>query len=247
MEKASWGNYYDINTMYVDLDAVEKIRQQDTENLRRTYEAAYANAKIRNIDVVSQYTGMFTAENTTIASDVIIEFDDGRMLSMFFNKEVDGLYTASVNTTYSGDEKELAFENAMNFVDVHQLVPFGMFERFLTTKNPIKGKELSDATYLVVERFQPQYHEQVTESLTAFYEKGYLIENCVLDLRYDKEKNMLYHDITLIGKDSQGTAVMRTKLYTTYEGLIPPSAEDITIYKDGCTDALAEDLARIFG
>ena len=165
---------------------------------------------------------------------------------MSFNKEIDGLYAAYVVNTYAG-ETEQAFEKAMNFIGGHQLTPFGMFERFLTVKEPIKGNELSDAVILVVERFQTKYHEQVTESLTAFYEKGYLIEDCVLDLRYDKERKMLYNDMTLIAKDAQGTAIMKTRLYTTYEGLIPPTEDDITIYTDGCTEELAEDFAKIFG
>lgn len=246
METASWGNYYDINSLYIQLNDMEEIREQDTENLKKTFDAAYGNAKIKNIDVTSQYGAMYTEENTIVCSDVFIEFDDGRMLSMSFNKEIDGLYSAYVVNTYAG-ETEQAFEKAMNFIGVHQLIPFGMFERFLTVKEPIKGNELSDAVILVVERFQAKYHEQVTESLTAFYEKGYLIEDCVLDLRYDEERKMLYNDMTLIAKDTQGTAIMKTRLYTTYEGLIPPTEDDITIYTDGCTEELAEDFAKLFG
>ena len=246
METASWGNYYDINSLYIQLNDMEEIREQDTENLKKTFDAAYGNAKIKNIDVTSQYGAMYTEENTIVCSDVFIEFDDGRMLSMSFNKEIDGLYAAYVVNTYAG-ETEQAFEKTMNFIGGHQLTPFGMFERFLTVKEPIKGNELSDAVILVVERFQTKYHEQVTESLTAFYEKGYLIEDCVLDLRYDEERKMLYNDMTLIAKDTQGTAIMKTRLYTTYEGLIPPTEDDITIYTDGCTEELAEDFAKLFG
>ncbi len=246
METASWGNYYDINTMYVSIDGVEKIREQDTENLKKTFDAAYGQAKIKNIDVTSQYGGMYTEENTIVCSDVFIEFDDGRMLSMGFNKEIDGLYAAYVVNTYAG-ETEQAFENAVNFIDVHQLVPFGWFETLMTSENILKDGKPTLLMESLSARFQPQYREQVTESVTAFHGKDYGIEDCVLDLRYDEERKMLYNDMTLIAKDTQGTAIMKTRLYTTYEGLIPPTEDDITIYQDGCTDALAEDLAKIFG
>ena len=83
--------------------------------------------------------------------------------------------------------------------------------------------------------------------MTAFYQKDYLVQDCILTLRFDEEKQMLYYEMVLIAEDVQGTAIMKTKLYHTYEGLIPPEEDMIVIYQEGCTEELAADLANFFG
>lgn len=246
MKKVTYAEMYDYVGVDVDISDAEVIRQQDMENIRKTYEAAYKDAKILCMDVKSGYFQTYGLNTRVLATDVTVYFVDGREVQLSFTKDIDGLYGVSAFVPNASSE-EIAFEEAIEFNLFHRMAPFGWFEKLLTNENPLKDKKLNDAVIGVVYRFQPQYHEQVTESLTAFYEKGYLIEDCVLDLRYDKERKMLYNDMTLIAKDTQGTAIMKTRLYTTYEGLIPPTEDDITIYTDGCTEELAEDFAKLFG
>ncbi len=246
MKQASWNNYMDINSMYIRTDEIEKIRRQDTENLKEAFDAAYGGTSIKNIDIVSEHVGVFLEDSSAIVTTVMVELDDGSLIELQFAKGSDGFYTAYVNNAFGGEAEE-AFEKAMNYIDLHQLAPFGWFETLLTSEHPLRDGMLSNGMEGVTERFQPQYWEQVKESLTAFYEKGYRIEHCVLDLRYDQEKHMLYNDVLLTAADETGRAVLHTRLYTTYEGLIPPEADMTTIYTDSCTEELAADLANLFG
>ncbi len=150
--------------------------------------------------------------------------------------------------TAGDDNAEKAFEKAINFAENHRLTPYGFFEYLLITDgeylslNSIRGRIPG-----ILDRFQEQYHKRIEKSITQFYMKDYLVEDCILTMRYDEEKQMLYHEAVLIASDAQGTAIMKTRLYSTYEGLIPPEDDMTTIYQDGCTDALAEDLAKLFG
>ena len=246
MERASWSNYLDINSCYIQTDEIEEIRRQDTENLKKAFDAAYGGTSIQNIDILSEHTGIFLDESAAVTTNVMVALDDGSLIEMEFSKADDGLYTGYVINAFGGEAAQ-QFEKAMNYIDLHQLAPFGWFETLLTSEHPLRDGTLSNNMTGVTERFQPQYHQQVEKGLTAFYEKGYRIEHCVLDLRYDQEKNMLYHDALITAADASGQAVLHTRLYTACEGLIPPEEDMITIYQDGCTDALASDLANLFG
>lgn len=248
MQGVTWAETLDLAGIEMDASDTEELRRQDTDNLRNAYEAAYGDAKIKRIDVESMHVGSY---NTTSAVLTLatVELADGRVVDMQFNKEFDGLYSACVmGRTAGNDNAETAFERAVNFTECHDLVPYGFFEYLLQTDgeslslNEIRGKMSG-----ILERFQDAYDERLNKSMTAFYQKDYLVEDCILTLRYDEEKQMLYHEAVLIAGDAQGTAIMKTRFYSTYEGLIPPEEEMITIYSDGCTEELAEDLAHLFG
>ncbi len=246
MKRITWAEALDLAGVEIDSSEFEELRRQDTENIRKTYEIAYGEAKVKHIDVKSMHIGSF---NTTSAvmTDVTVEFADGRIIDMDFVKELDGFYSAFVMRSGSTPE-EYAFAQAVNFADNHRLAPYGQFEYLMTTDgkslslNSIRGR-----TPGILSRFCEEYHERVEKSYVQFYMKDYLVEDCILTLRYDEEQQMLYYETVLVAEDAEGTAILKTKLYHTYKGLIPPTEEDITIYQDGCTDALAKDLAKIFG
>ncbi|MBR6617107.1 MAG: zf-HC2 domain-containing protein [Oscillospiraceae bacterium] len=243
MKKVTYAEMYDYVGVDVDISDAEVIRQQDMENIRKTYEAAYKDAKILCMDVKSGYFQTYGSNTRVLATDVTVYFVDGREVQLSFTKDIDGLYGVSAFVPNASSE-EIAFEEAIEFNLIHRMAPFGFTERLLMKKEQTFGvlqlKEL-------VDRFQPDCHEKLEKSFTEFYHKEYLVEDCILTLRFDDEKQMLYHEAILIASDAQGTAIMKTRLYTTYEGLIPPTEDDITIYTDGCTEELAENFAKIFG
>ncbi len=248
MQYITWAETMDLAGMEIDVSEFEELRRQDTENLRNAYETAYGDAKIKRIDVESMHVGsLYTS--SAVLTHATVELADGRVVDMQFNKDFDGLYSVNVmGRTAGNDAAEIAFEQAVNFTECHALVPYGFFEYLLETDgeslslNDIRGRMPG-----ILERFQDAYDEQINKSMTAFYQKDYLVEDCMLTLRFDEEEQMLYYETVLVTEDAEGTAIMKTRLYQTYEGLIPPEEDMITIYQDGCTEELAVDLANFFG
>ncbi len=248
MQHITWSEAMDLAGIEIDISEFEELRRQDTENIRNAYEAAYRDAKIKRIDVESMHVGSLHT-SSAVLTYATAELADGRVVDMQFNKDFDGLYSATVmGRTAGNDAAETAFERAVNFTECHALLPYSFFEYLLRTDgeylslNDIRGRMSG-----ILERFQDAYDEQVNKSMTAFYQKDYLVEDCILTLRFDEEQQMLYYETVLVAEDAEGTAIMKTKLYHTYEGLIPPAEDMITVYQDGCTDALAADLMTFFG
>ncbi len=247
MAESSWGDCAEINAIDFTITDYAVIREQDTQNLQKAYDAAFGDAKVERIKVSSEYTGSAADGSCIVYSRAVIDYENGKQMTVDFTKREDGLYSGYFMGADTTDEMR-AFRRALNYVDEHELVPRGWLEELLRTgDSPLNDAQISFAMPGILERFDGSYHTQVEESVAAFYRKGYLVENCVLNLRYDEEKQMLYHEAMLTAKDAQGAAVMQTRLYSTYEGLIPPEEGMTTIYQDGCTEALAEDLAHLFG
>ncbi len=247
MAESSWGDCAEINAIDFTITDYAVIREKDTENLQRAYDAAFGDTKVERIKVDSEYTETAAEGSSLVYSRAVITYENGKQLMVDFTKREDGLYSGHFMGEDATEEMR-AFRRALNYVDEHELVPRGWFEELLLTgDSPLNDAQINYAMPGILERFAAAYHTQVEESITAFYRKGYLVEDCVLNLRYDDEKQMLYHETVLIASDAQGTAIMNTRLYSTYEGLIPPEEDMTTIYRDGCSDALAEDLAHLFG
>lgn len=244
----TWMDMTEINSMEVQITDMYTLHEQDVKNIGETYAAAYGDAKVKNIDVKSQHVGLYSMEdNTSIDTQVVIQYEDGRQLSMEVVRDVDGLFSVYV-LQQAEHPKADAFEYAVNYADYHEPVPYGWFEMLLETKGePANEKRLNFMMPGVLDRFDDAYDAQVEEAVTAFYKKGYEVDNCIMELCYDEEREQLYQDFILTAHDAQGSAVMQTRLYQTYLGMIPPTADMVTVHTDGCTEALAEDVAKIFG
>ncbi len=247
MTKCSWGDYGEIDAVNFSFQDYLIIHKHDMENLKQAYEKAFGDTRVESIKVSSEYASMASEPSSVVYTRAVIAYENGEHLIIDFHKREDGLYSGYCMETGESEE-HLDFEKALNYVDEHELVPRGWFEELLMTgETPLTEEQIGYAMSGILERFDAAYHEQLKASLSAFYQKGYLVDNCILTLRYDEEKRMLYHDAVLFAKDGQGSAIMQTRLYTTYRGLIPPMEDDITICTDGCTAALASDLANLFG
>ncbi len=247
MTKCSWGDCGEIDAVNFTFQDYLIIHKHDMENLKQAYEKAFGDTCVESIKVSSEYASMASDASSVVYTRAVIAYENGEHLIIDFHKREDGLYSGYCMETGESEE-HLDFEKALNYVDEHELVPRGWFEELLMTgETPLTEEQIDYAMPGILERFDAAYHEQLKASLTTFYQKGYLVDNCILTLRYDEEKRMLYHDAVLFAKDGQGSAIMQTRLYTTYRGLIPPEADMTTVYTDGCTDALASDLANLFG
>ncbi|MBQ8010102.1 MAG: zf-HC2 domain-containing protein [Oscillospiraceae bacterium] len=248
MAESSWSNALKINNVHFTMQDYEIIRMQDTENLKKAYENAFAENEVDRISVRSNYTGMYNDSACVVYTIAELYFENGSQIEVHFTKESDGLYSGYYMSSANTEERN-DFQHAFNYVNQHELLPDGWFEELLMTgESGLTDEKIEYMMPGILERFEESHHEQIETSLKAFYQRGYQISQCSLSkLCYDKERNMLFYDIFVTAKDTQGTAILHTRLYSTYEGLIPPEEDMITIHTNGCTDALAADLAKLFG
>ena len=72
MKKVTYAEMYDYVGVDVDISDAEVIRQQDMENIRKTYEAAYKDAKILCMDVKSGYFQTYGSNTRVLATDVTV-------------------------------------------------------------------------------------------------------------------------------------------------------------------------------
>ena len=99
--------------------------------------------------------------------------------------------------------------------------------------------------YSIVNKFAPEYKEAVETSVTKFYKTGCAVTDCVFtEDDYDENINR-YFDMYLTAEDEQGTAVMTARVYRGYDGFIKP--DSVTVFRNGCSDELAESLELFFG
>ncbi|MGN0700468.1 MAG: hypothetical protein ACI4J8_05645, partial [Oscillospiraceae bacterium] len=106
------------------------------------------------------------------------------------------------------------------------------------------NSNLSLTEKFTAERFASEFSEEVGKSAAEFLSKGYVTECEFSDDRFDDDINR-YFDMYLTAADEQGTALLSARIYRRYDGLVKP--ESVTIYRNGCTDELAQDLEHFFG
>lgn len=220
------------------LRSIEKIKENDKLLLAEAYEKSYGNSKVKDIDVSSVYEQMLSEDSYTISNKVKIKFEDGQILNIDLSKSTDGKYISDV---YTGRIDECSFfESALQFSNWHEIYPVGIIE-ILMPKDDISSGITS-------RRFAEQYREAYINSKTNFLEAGFTADNLFISRpRYDEDKKMLYYNINIEANDSSGSAVMITRLYYDYKGLIPPEKSTVKVYTNGCTPELEEALINFFG
>lgn len=210
-------------------DEVEEI---DKKILKETYEKDYGNTKVKNISVKSCYVQVSTEETYMIPNAVTYEYEDGRTLEVIFIKESDGLYKLYLPSYESADINS-EFKAALGYFSYHT--------NYLTF-------DKSAENYYEEDYFNKEYYDEYIESRKNFNEAGFETDNIIQgERRFDKEKNMLYYDITIEASDDKGSAILTTRLYYDYLGFIPPERDTINVYTDNCTPELEEALYNFFG
>lgn len=230
-------------------DIVSRLKEQDKKNLTETYLSAYGDTEVKSISVKSAYSLDVVSTpdyKATIRNNIRIKFKDGRTFETDLLKNPDGKYIcpklyASNSFLIESDKMppdELTFHNAISQANHRDVLSSSIFEYMIKNRKPTK-----DYTGM----FHEQYIDDVTAGKNAFSEKGFITNAYCSDYRFDRSKNMLYHDMTLLAEDDKGTAVMMARIYYDYMGLYPPEKDSIKIYSDNCTPELEEVLYNFFG
>ncbi|MDE7098692.1 MAG: zf-HC2 domain-containing protein [Ruminococcus sp.] len=250
VDSISRGDRFEIQ--YINHDDLKK---KDIQLLQQAFQDAYGDTKVTEIRVQSYYDG--AAEMIYDASDaysvynvVNIIFENGKDFTMYLRRNKDGKYIADYHyiTEYTSDirdisDEEIAFYNAVNFANYHDMSTYG-----LTTKLLMSNKTSEKATSMYAGRFRKEYRNQVNESRNNLINKGYTITNAYFSYaRYDTEKDMPYYEVTIQAEDSKGSAVMTTRIYFDYMGFYPPEKDSINIFNNNCTSELEEALYNFFG
>lgn len=218
--------------IFIYTGILDEVKEIDIKILKETYEKDYGNTKVKNISVKSRYLQVTTEDTYTIPNLVTYEYEDGRTLEVIFMKESDGLYKLRV-PAYQLEDINSEFVAALGYFSYHT--------------NYLKFDKSAE-NYYEEDYFNKEYYDEYIESRKNFNEAGFETNNIVQgERKFDKEKNMLYYDITIEASDDKGSAILTTRLYYDYLGFIPPEKDTMNVYTDNCTPELEEALYNFFG
>ncbi|MDE6004429.1 MAG: zf-HC2 domain-containing protein [Oscillospiraceae bacterium] len=238
---------------------------QIKNNLEEIYQDTFGDTGLKSIKINTCYETCYEngISESIPVSDVSIIYADGQEVNFYLYRNLDGKFF--VNSAYISDnnglsDKIITFENCLHYVSYPEIDPNEFFAKVITAlglradeeKGIVDEKErnrrLQFLTAAATGRFAPEYREQLKKNILEFYQQGYYMNECYFSkFHYDKEKNLLYQLMTITAEDSQGSAVLITKIYSDYNGLIPPSQDMGKVYQDNCTEQLAENLLKLFG
>lgn len=242
----TWGKNNNLHTYGYS----EEIRAQDVERLNQTYQAAYGDTSVKHISVKSYYAQMYAVNSRVIASEVEVEFQDGRTLMFWMGKDIDGLYLCEVGGVSLGvySDSETEFANALDFAHGHEHEPRGLIEKAVSTDEVPSEERREELSSFVAGHFAPDVRERVQAGMAAFYQQGYYTPECAFSaLRYDEQRKAFYYVVTLTARDDAGEAILFTRLYSSHQGLLPPEDTQSTIGENDCTAELTEALGKFFG
>ena len=228
----------------------DEIHARDIADLKASFQAAYGGSEVGRISVQSCYDYPREGGPSVIYTDICIRYKDGNILELEGGKDEEGLFGFSVITSSNeNDVQEAAaqeFQDVMRYVNHHGNNSLFISEVLFTTEKLPADPETRFT--LLSHRFQPAYQTSAIDSIKSFLGKGYCTTYCTISApRYDAERHMLYYEMTLTGRDTRGTAILAGRMYFDHTGYIPPQPEDVTVYRNGCTDGLAEALLHFFG
>lgn len=232
-----------------DPDTFEKIQQKKADELSQAYEAAFGNAEAEKVYVYSQYDRLNDTNAYYIRTYCLIRYNEGSVLGFALTKSYDNRFAADIGELATHDfEAGTAFDtcfamiNNMNGRDEKWTKQF--LANVMLTDSQVQ-EDTESKVYSIVNKFAPEYKEAVETSVTEFYKTGCAVTDCVFtEDDYDENINR-YFDMYLTAEDEQGTAVMTARVYRGYDGFIKP--DSVTVFRNGCSDELAESLEHFFG
>lgn len=254
MQHASNGSISTVwESKYIQLEA-----EQDTQLLSEAYEETFGSTTVKHILVHSEYTPYDTkkAASKPVISYAKIFYADGRSLDLEIYRDMDGLYRCEATGLGYTEEDMEGFAGqklvrALHFIATHKVQSGWVMEVCMT--KPVPESDDPDATdrlerrceLMTRNRFTPDCADRIAKQCRAFFEKGYIVQNCDLsEVHYDEETRTLYYRLYVTASDGDGTAALCAKLPFTYEGLHAQS--EVSVYRSGCGDALAKDLENLF-
>lgn len=227
----------------------EKINEKSADELLQAYEASFGRAKVKNIDIGSSYSLLPEPNAVMILTNCIIEYENGSVLELELVKNYDNRFMTSA-LGFSADDSDAAgkFVSCFNLFSsksgYNDFVNKTILERIFTLTESADNRNMLLIEKFTAERFAPEFADEVGKSVADFFAKGYVTECEFSDDRYDDDINRYFH-MYLTAADEQGTALLCARIYRRYDGLVKP--ESVTIYTNGCTDELAQDLEHFFG
>lgn len=241
---------YDNNLRYrTDNTAYENILSKNAKELADAYEAAFGNTEVKSIDIHSCYTVPAEPNSFVVWSDCIIKYSDGSMLQIGLMKNYDNRFSASAGLLRSNNREAVnTFVNCFNLISASaedfDFTNKYVLERIFSRSQPTEVDELKNIGLMTAIRFAPEYQEELKQAISEFFAKGYITECSFSEDRYDENLSR-YFDMYLTARDGQGTALLTTRIYRRYDGLVKP--ESVTIFRDACSDELALNLEHFLG
>lgn len=221
---------------------IDEMRANHIKTLEETFEKAYGDTKVTDIDVDSTYNQMYADNSIVICSTLTLTFENGKVFSADFFKDVDGLYRAESMWYVAEDDfnAEEEFSNALNFSSWNEVYPLGLVEALIKNENPTKN--------MLLNKFHLDCQEAIKNGRDSFLEKGFVVDNFFFSrYRFDEDLEMFYYDAAMDASDSQGTAQLRTRIFYDHMGMMAPEKDQVVIYTNGCTPELEEALSTFFG
>ncbi len=213
----------------------EDIRKEETKVLKKLYDDSYGKKKIKKIKIKTEYSFVYVEKKLVPITTADIIYTDNDTIFLYFFKGSDGFYIV-----YPQNNFDTKLMQCILHMSWHDMCLRDFYKNSLE-----KATEPIDST--TKNRFSYEYKEKASVSISSFFEKGFTVDNCTFSkLFYDKEKNMTYVDTIITASDNKGKAIMQTKLYIDYFGLLIPDSE-YSVVTDGCTDELKESLMHFFG
>lgn len=230
-----------------DPETYEKIQQKKADELSKAYEAAFGDAKAEKVYVYSRYDRLNDTNAYYIRTYCIIRYNEGSVLGFALTKSNDNRFAADIGEMATHDsDAGTAFDTCFKMINNMNGRDEKWTKQFLARvmRTDTEG-ETEQKVYCIVNKFAPEYKEAVRAAATDFYEKGYAVTGCVFTEDDYDEDIVRYFDMYLTAQDEQGAAVMKARIYRGYDGFIKP--DSITVYRNGCSDELAQSLENFFG
>lgn len=235
---------YNVSLNWSRID-YEQMNKKDIENFVRCYKAAFGDTGIFKINVRSYYGGDLEepgGRSKFIVTDAEVTYDDNRVLLMYFYKDRDLSYYCRFSGGMN-DEEGAALQRSLNYISEKQDPGFDWIFTLMKKNLPLDGADAESMSYWL-----KGDSDRLLSSINAFYDKGYSITDALMsDLFYDPDRDMLYLNMRLTAEDSRGSAELHTRVYRDYMGYYAPDPADCEVFRNGCTDGLAEALAHYFG
>lgn len=225
--------------------------EQAKKNLEITYQNAFRDTSPKTIKINTCYDQTIIASENIPVSNINIIYQDGQELNLYVIRNLDGNLLVNLGYLASSNlvsDEIIAFTNCLRYASRPEIDPKGFIEAVLTTENIPDVQKQETISHFATLRFAPEYRETLEKSFLEFYQQGYYISECYFsELRYDETKKLLYYLVTIKAEDSQGSASLLTRIYSDYNGLIPPSQDMGKVYADNCNEKLEESLLKLFG
>ena len=239
----------DNNASFGGQENIDAFRKQYSDEFVKRYQAAYGNTKAKSVRThdIGHYPMVDFSDE--LCGAVEVTFEDGRSMELFYIAKELGWYSCWIggwsDWGETDDSAEGAFAQCMDFgYDLHTNAKV-MRAHMLVREGELKDAASHTACFM----FRDDLRETVNERVKQFYlHEDFAVTDCIYsELRWDTEKQMLYFIATIHAKDSEGSAVMQTRIYDSYDGWLIPEQSDASVWEQGCTPALAEALLHFFG